>query len=148
MHSSTFVFELRHGISNNLTFWQVLIRTSLQMVFSQYLNNYRILKRLAKALIRLCVCAGWSEALLVAHTTLLEISCTGSFICYDHFKPIKKHHYLTYTKRFWLCLWDCLPSYPTPHQKTSTPWNFFWGWGGGESLNQCELKIKGRVSLH
>ena len=24
------------------------------------------------------VCAGWSEALLLAHTTLLEISCRGS----------------------------------------------------------------------
>ena len=31
------------------------------------------------ALIRLRVCAGWSEALLVAHTTLLEISCHGSY---------------------------------------------------------------------
>ena len=30
-------------------------------------------KRLTKALIRLCVFAGWPEALLVAHTTLLEI---------------------------------------------------------------------------
>ena len=28
------------------------------------------------------VCAGWSEPLLLAHTTLLEISCTGSFIKY------------------------------------------------------------------
>ena len=36
--------------------------------------------RLAKALIRLRVCAGWSEPLLVAHTTLLEISCRGSLI--------------------------------------------------------------------
>ena len=43
------------------------------------LNNHRILKRLAKALIRLRVRAGWSEALLVAHTTLLEISCTGLY---------------------------------------------------------------------
>ena len=25
------------------------------------------------------VCAGWSEPLLVAHTTLLEILCRGSF---------------------------------------------------------------------
>ena len=48
------------------------------MVFSQELNKHRILKRLAKALIRLCVCAGWFKALLVAHTTLLEIACTGS----------------------------------------------------------------------
>ena len=32
------------------------------------------------ALIRLRVCAGWSEPLLVVHTTLLEISCRGSFV--------------------------------------------------------------------
>ena len=35
--------------------------------------------RLAKALLRLRTCAGWSDALLVAHTTFLEISCRGSF---------------------------------------------------------------------
>ena len=34
--------------------------------------------RQAKALIRLCICVGWSEPLLVAHTTLLVISCHGS----------------------------------------------------------------------
>ena len=49
------------------------------MMFSQYLNSHRIVKQHAKALIRLRVCAGWSEALLVAHTTLLEISCHGSY---------------------------------------------------------------------
>ena len=54
------------------------------MVFSQKLNNHRILKRLAKALIRLRIWAGWSEALLVAHTKLLEISCTGSYIEIDY----------------------------------------------------------------
>ena len=43
-------------------------------------NTHRIFKRLAKTLIRLRVCAGCSEALLVAHTTLLEISCRGSVI--------------------------------------------------------------------
>ena len=36
-------------------------------------------KRLAKALIRLCVCAGWSEPLAVAHSTLLEILLHGSY---------------------------------------------------------------------
>ena len=42
-------------------------------------------QRLAKALIRMRVCAGWSEPLLVAHTTLLEISCHGSnFIDYQY----------------------------------------------------------------
>ena len=39
-----------------------------------------IFKRIAKALIRLRVCAGWSEPLLVAHTTLLEILYRGSII--------------------------------------------------------------------
>ena len=51
------------------------------MVFSQKLNTHIIFKRLAKALIRLRVSAGWSEPLLVAHTTLLKISCRGSFVC-------------------------------------------------------------------
>ena len=49
------------------------------MMFRQWPNNHRIFKRQANALISLRVCAGWSESLLVAHTTLLEISCRGSF---------------------------------------------------------------------
>ena len=52
----------------------------LQMMFCQGLNSHRIFKWLVKALIRLHVCAGWSEPLLVSHTTLLEISCHGSFV--------------------------------------------------------------------
>ena len=36
------------------------------------------MKRQAKSLVSLCLCAGWSELLLVAHTTLMEISCHGS----------------------------------------------------------------------
>ena len=47
-------------------------------MFVQKLNIHIIFKRQANALIRLCVCAGWSEPLLVAQTTLLEISCRGS----------------------------------------------------------------------
>ena len=50
------------------------------MMVGYKLNNQRIYKRLAKALIRLRVCAVWSEALLVAHTILLEISRHGSFM--------------------------------------------------------------------
>ena len=49
-------------------------------MYCQKLNRHRIFKGLAKALISLRVCAGWSEPLLVAHTTLLEISCHGSNI--------------------------------------------------------------------
>ena len=52
------------------------------MMFSQYFTTPRIFKRLTKALIRLRICAGWSEPLLVAHTTLLEISCHGSIILF------------------------------------------------------------------
>ena len=49
------------------------------MMFSQKPKSDRIFKHQAKALNRLRICAGWSEALLVAHTTLLEISYRGSF---------------------------------------------------------------------
>ena len=30
-------------------------------------------------LIRLCICTGWSEPLMVTHTSLLEISCPGFY---------------------------------------------------------------------
>ena len=50
------------------------------MMFGQKLNIHKIFKRLAKALNRLRVYADWSEPLLVAHTTLLEISCRGLII--------------------------------------------------------------------
>ena len=53
------------------------------MMFSQKLNIHRIVKGLAKALISLRVCAGWSEPLLVAHTILLEISCYASYMYKD-----------------------------------------------------------------
>ena len=62
------------------------------MVLSQKLNNHRILKRLAKALISLRVCAGWSETLLVTYTKLLEISCTGSYLILKQFFFIMIEH--------------------------------------------------------
>ena len=43
-------------------------------------NRSIVLKRLAKALIRLCICTGWSKLLVLAHTTLLEISYYGPYI--------------------------------------------------------------------
>ena len=52
----------------------------LRMLFGQSVNTHRIFDRLARALIRLCVCAGWFEPLLVAHTTLLEISYRISYV--------------------------------------------------------------------
>ena len=48
------------------------------MIFGRWLGGRGVFKRLAKALIRLRVCAGWSEPLLAAHISLLEISCHGS----------------------------------------------------------------------
>ena len=48
-------------------------------------STLRIFKRLVMALIRLRVCAGWSKALLVIHTTFLEIPCHGS---YDIFQSV------------------------------------------------------------
>ena len=44
-------------------------------MFRQWPKSHRIFKWLAKVLISLGICAGWSEPLLVAHNTLLEISC-------------------------------------------------------------------------
>ena len=39
------------------------------MMFGQWPKSHKIFKQPAKALIRLRVCAGWSEPLLVAYTT-------------------------------------------------------------------------------
>ena len=47
-------------------------------------NTHIKFRRLAKALIRLRVYAGWCEPLLEAHTTLLEISCRSSIILIDY----------------------------------------------------------------
>ena len=58
-------------------------------MFSQKYNTHREFKRLAKALIRLRVCAGWSESLLVAHI-LFEISRLGSFVAVS-FKGATMH---------------------------------------------------------
>ena len=43
------------------------------MLFDEQLKSHRTIKRLAKALIRLRVCAGWSEPLLVADSTLSRL---------------------------------------------------------------------------
>ena len=48
--------------------------------FVSSLISHRIFKRLAKALIRLCICPVWSETLLVAHTTLLETHAVAQLI--------------------------------------------------------------------
>ena len=59
------------------------------MYYIKGFPNYLIFKRLAMVLIRLCICAGLSEPLMVAHTTLLKISCHGSImievtiVCFD-----------------------------------------------------------------
>ena len=52
------------------------------MIFGRWLGSHEVFKRLAKALIRLCVCAGWSEPLLVAHTSLLNVGNLMSWLKY------------------------------------------------------------------
>ena len=49
------------------------------MVFGQYLNSQILIKRLAKALVRLRLGAGWSEVLVLAHTTLLKNQAYGGY---------------------------------------------------------------------
>ena len=41
-------------------------------------------------LIRLRVCAGWSEPLLVAYTTMLEISCRGSYKSFSSLPSLQR----------------------------------------------------------
>ena len=48
--------------------------------YSSVAYGHRIFKQLAKALIRVCVCAGWSEPFQIAQPTLLEISCCGAYM--------------------------------------------------------------------
>ena len=87
-------------------FHQTVIQTRKNYIFVGCVSlflKYRIFKRLAKALIKLRVCTGWSEALLVAHTTLLEISCSDSFkdIIHKHFQTIWVAEYrFTWLYRF------------------------------------------------
>ena len=50
------------------------------MMFHQRTKSQRIFKQLAKALIKLHICTGWSKPLLVAYTTLLEISCAAQMV--------------------------------------------------------------------
>ena len=55
------------------------------MLLSQWLthtHSHTIFQRLAKALTRLRVCAGWSEPILVAHTTLLESHVAAHLIAF------------------------------------------------------------------
>ena len=53
------------------------VKPPFKLRHSKWCSIPSIVKRLAKALVRLRVCTGWSEALLVPHTTLLEISYLG-----------------------------------------------------------------------
>ena len=59
-----------------------MFRNVVRIIESQQVDRRRIFKQLAMALIGLCVCAGMSEPLMVAHTTLFELCIffhTGKF---------------------------------------------------------------------
>ena len=55
-----------------------LVQPLFKLRNSKLCSVSKLFKRLANNLIRLRVYAGWSDPLLVSHTTLLEISCRGS----------------------------------------------------------------------
>ena len=73
------IIEPQHEFSNNVAFLAYIdLNESVQppvkprnsKCCSVSSLTIRVFKRLANALIRLCIRAGWSEPLLVAHTTL------------------------------------------------------------------------------
>ena len=122
--------ERQQVISNNVVFWQGRLRrasatSKLQMMFGQSLNTHRLFKRLGKALISLRVSAGWSELLLVAHTTLLEISCHNSALfcipCNDQLSMLLP--IWNYTKRNYEVLCELSNKLVNVEIKCSISWN-------------------------
>ena len=81
------------------TMWNVrLAKTPFKLRNSKYfwVSSLTLIEySIAKTLIRLRVCAGWSEPLLVAHTTLLEISCRGSIICLKNIQILRKSYHVS-----------------------------------------------------
>ena len=81
-------FEPQHVISNNVAFWQDCVNSDEPVQPPFKLRNSKwslvsslILIEYSSDLQRLWSdCTGWSESLLVAQTTLLEISCRSSFV--------------------------------------------------------------------
>ena len=53
------------------------------MMFGQYFNNHRLVKRLAKALVRLCVCACCTEPFCWWYIPLLVISFLRSIMLFN-----------------------------------------------------------------
>ena len=89
MYDIVLKYEPGHDITSNVACDKCRLRRACAAFLFKLKNSkccsvsiltLRVFKRLAKALSRLHVCAGWSEPLRVAHTTLLEISCRGSII--------------------------------------------------------------------
>ena len=68
-------------------------------------TSHRLFKRPAKAPIRLRVCAGWSEVLLVAYITLLEVSNRHSnFNAYYNVKLLRNMQACAYASKASLCM--------------------------------------------
>ena len=83
-------------------------------MFGQLPKGHKLFKRLANALIRLRVYAGWSDPLLVSHTTLLEIPCRGSI----HFlKMIFSNDTSVFISE------SCVSDNPIRYERTRTPTN-------------------------
>ena len=76
-------YEQRYVIFNNVAFWRVYIRASLCSLLLNSVTPMLFSHLLIQATSKGSDQIGWSEALLVAHTTLLEISCRGSIYTID-----------------------------------------------------------------
>ena len=89
------------------TMWHFDMNTRLRRAYASsfkprnskwcWVSSIEFSNDLAKALIRLGICTGWYESLLVAHTTFLEISCHGSNIglfvqhLLSHLNPLSRN---------------------------------------------------------
>ena len=102
------------------------------------LNSHRIFKRLANALIRLRVCAGWYEALLVAHTTSLEISCCGSSCMHTHMH-LHASHVLEVRSLYYIY---SIKTKSSQCQKMAL-WIF-----GFEAIDICNIRTELQTPLH
>ena len=78
-------------------------------MFGQLPKGHKLFKRLANALIRLRVYAGWSEPLLVSHTTLLELNSL--------LKMIFSNNTSVFIPEY------CVSDNPIRYERTRTPTN-------------------------
>ena len=87
-------------ISNNVAFLDEPVQPPFKLRNSKCCSVSSLIvieysSHLQNSLIRLHICAGWSEPLLVAHATLLEISCCGSNMLFNNLCPYPANIFLS-----------------------------------------------------